>query len=210
VNESSTPEPEPAEAPQHQQTDPTKRPVEPRIGDADRDQAVAFLQEHMAQGRIDASEFDDRMSRALRARTASELSVMFDDLPEPRPPSLKTRPTFQAPPWQQPQQQHSFEIPPWQRTPAASPEIAHHVHPAIPERSRAETVLAVVAAASWPAIILFCFATSWSYWWLIFIPIFISSMLAGLLEEAGYSRIERHRRRTYAGNLRQQRRGRRR
>ena len=55
-----------------------------------------------------------------------------------------------------------------------------------PQRSKTDTVLAVVAAASWPAVLLFCFATSWSYWWLIFIPIFISSI---------------------AGNVRQQRRG---
>ena len=107
-------------------------------------------------------------------------------LPAPRPPSPENRPAFQQPPWQQ---QHSFEIPPWQRTPATSPEIAHHVHPAIPERTKTDTVLAVLAAVSWPAVILFCFATSWSYWWLIFIPIFISSI---------------------AGNMRQQRQGRRR
>lgn len=186
VTEPSAPEPDPAEeAPQHQPAGPAKRPVEPRIGDADRDQAVGFLQEHLAQGRIDASEFDDRMSRALKARTASELATLFDDLPEPRPPRVQNAPGYQAPPWQQAAQQ-TFEIPPWQRTPAASPEIAHRAPPAIPERSKADTVLAVVAAASWPAVILFCFATSWNYWWLIFIPIFIS---------------------TIAGNVRQQRRG---
>jgi hypothetical protein len=184
VNESSTPEPEPAEAPQHQPADPTKRPVEPRIGDADRDQTVAFLQEHMAQGRIDASEFDDRMSRALKAKTASELAVLFDDLPDPRPPSPENA-AYQPPPWQQPQQRHSFEIPPWQRTPAHSPEIAHHVHPAVPGRSKAETVLGIAAAASWPAVILFCFATSWSYWWLIFIPIFISSIAGNMRQRRG-------------------------
>ena len=188
VTEPSAPEPDPAEqAPQHQPADPARRPAEPRIGNADRDQAVGFLQEHMAQGRIDASEFDDRMSRALKARTASELATLFDDLPEPRPPVVQNASGYQAPPWQQAAQQ-TFEIPPWQRTPAASPEIAHRAPPAIPERSKADTVLAVLAAASWPAVILFCFATSWSYWWLIFIPIFIS---------------------TIAGNLRQQRRGRR-
>jgi hypothetical protein len=185
VNASSAPEPEPAEAPQHEPSDPRKRPLEPRIGDADRDQAVAFLQEHMAQGRIDASEFDDRMSRALKAKTASELAVLFDDLPEPRPP--RTTVTYQAPPWQQ--EQRSFEIPPWRRTPATSPEVAHHAPPAVPEPSKVDTVMAIAAAASWPAVILFCFATSWNYWWLIFIPIFISWL---------------------ASNLRQQRQGRRR
>jgi hypothetical protein len=180
VNESSTPEPEPAEAPQQQSATPRKRPTEPRIGDADRDQAVSFLQEHMAQGRIDASEFDDRMSRALKAKTASELTVLFDDLPEPRPTSPAT---YQAPPWQQLQEQHSFEIPPWQRTPATSPEIAHHAPPALPERSKAETALSIAAAASWPAVILFCFATSWSHWWLIFIPIFISSIASNMRQQ---------------------------
>jgi len=183
VNELSTPEPEPADGSQHQPAEPTKRPVEPRIGDADRDQAVAFLQEHMAQGRIDAAEFDDRMSRALKARTASELAVMFEDLPDPRPPSVKDRPTFEQPPWQQRQQQHSFEIPPWQRTPAASPEIAHHAPLALPERSTTDTVLSVIAAASWPAVILFCFATSWSHWWLIFIPIIISSIIGSMRQQ---------------------------
>lgn len=179
VTESTEPEPDPAEqAPQQQPANPAKRPVEPRIGDTDRDQAVSFLQEHMAQGRIDASEFDDRMARALKAKTASELAVLFDDLPEPRPPSA-TSTAYQAPPWQQ-AAERSFEIPPWQRTPAASPEIAHHVHPAVPQRTKADTVLAVMAAASWPAVILFCFATSWNYWWLVFIPIFISSIAGNM------------------------------
>jgi hypothetical protein len=182
VTEPSAPEPDPAEqAPQHRPANPPRRPVEPRIGDADRDQAVGFLQEHMTQGRIDSSEFDDRMSQALKAKTASELAVLFDDLPDPRPPAAGGA-GYQAPPWQQPQQQQSFEIPPWLRTPAASPGIAHHVHPAVPQRSKTDTVLAVVAAASWPAVILFCFATSWSYWWLIFIPIFISS-IAGTMRQ---------------------------
>jgi hypothetical protein len=183
VNEPSTPEPEPAEASQHQPAEHEKRPAEARIGDADRDQAVGFLQEHMAQGRIDAAEFDDRMSRALKARTASELAVLFEDLPEPQPPSTSNRAAFQQPPWQQRQQQHSFEIPPWQRTPAASPEIAHHAPPAPPERSKTDTVLSVVAAASWPAVILFCFATSWSHWWLIFIPIIISSVVGSMRQQ---------------------------
>jgi DUF1707 SHOCT-like domain len=184
VTEPSAPEPDPAEqAPQQQPANPAKRPVEPRIGDADRDQAVTYLQEHMAQGRIDASEFDDRMARALKAKTASELAVLFEDLPEPRPPSGTDAP-YQAPPWQQ-AAQRSFEIPPWQRTPAASPGIAHHVHPAVPQRSKADTVLAVAAAAAWPAVILFCFATSWSYWWLFFIPIFISSIAGNMRQRRG-------------------------
>ena len=156
--------------------------MEPRIGDADREQAVGFLQEHMTQGRIDTSEFDDRMGRALKAKTASELAVLFEDLPDPRPSPGNA--SYQAPPWQQ-AEQRTFETPPWLRTPAASPEIAHHVHPPIPQRGKADTVLAVLAAASWPAVILICFATSWSNWWLIFIPIFISSIASTLRQRRG-------------------------
>jgi hypothetical protein len=185
VTESSAPEPDPAErAPQQQPANPAKRPVDPRIGDAERDQAVAFLQEHMAQGRIDASEFDDRMSRALKAKTTSELAILFDDLPEPRPPSPADATAYQAPPWQQ-AEQRSFEIPPWQRTPAVSPGIPHHVHPAVPERTNADRVMAAVATGSWLAVILFCFATSWSYWWLMFIPIFISSIAGNMRKGRG-------------------------
>jgi hypothetical protein len=157
--------------------------VEPRIGDADRDQAVGFLQEHLAQGRIEASEFDDRLSRALNAKTASELAVLFEDLPDPRPSSGNA--SYQAPPWQRDEQQRRYETPPWLRTPAASPGIAHHVHPAVPQRSKADTVLAVLVAASWPAVILICFATSWSNWWLIFIPIFLSSIAGTLRQRRG-------------------------
>ncbi len=100
------------------------------------------------------------MSRALKAKTASELAVLFDDLPEPRPPSASDSTAYQAPPWQQ-GAQPSFEIPPWQRTPAASPGIPHRVHPVVPGRSNGDKVLAAVATGSWLAVILFCFATSW-------------------------------------------------
>lgn len=56
-----------------------------RIGDAERDDAVAMLQEHHVSGRLSAQEFDDRMSRALSARTQSDLDELFRDLPGPRP-----------------------------------------------------------------------------------------------------------------------------
>jgi hypothetical protein len=44
-------------------------PVPLRIGDADRDRAVAALGDHFAAGRLTADEFDDRSSRAWQART---------------------------------------------------------------------------------------------------------------------------------------------
>ncbi len=62
--------------------------VPQRIGDVDRDEAVEALQEHHALGRLDVAEFEDRMSKALEAKYASELVPLFVDLPEPHPALL--------------------------------------------------------------------------------------------------------------------------
>jgi hypothetical protein len=55
-----------------------------RVSDADRDLALAELSEHFQAGRLDADEFEDRSGRALRARTARELTDLFADLPRDR------------------------------------------------------------------------------------------------------------------------------
>lgn len=54
---------------------------EPRIGDRERDAAVTALGEHYATGRITKDEFDERSARAWSAKTASDLSPLFADLP---------------------------------------------------------------------------------------------------------------------------------
>lgn len=66
----------------------TNQPVPQRIGDAERDQAVEALREHHSLGRLDVTEFEDRMGRALTARTAADLVGLFQDLPDPRPAVL--------------------------------------------------------------------------------------------------------------------------
>jgi Domain of unknown function (DUF1707) len=52
-----------------------------RVSDADRDQAIAGLSKHFQAGRLSQEEFEDRSGRALRARTRSDLSELFIDLP---------------------------------------------------------------------------------------------------------------------------------
>jgi hypothetical protein len=77
-----------------------------RVSDAERDQAVAELSKHYQSGRLTLEEFDDRSDRALRAKTGSDLSALFTDLPtgtatgpapEPAGPGL---PSFPAGPVQ--------------------------------------------------------------------------------------------------------------
>lgn len=52
-----------------------------RIGDAEREAAVAALGEHYAAGRLTKDEYDDRSDAAYRARTAADLAPLFADLP---------------------------------------------------------------------------------------------------------------------------------
>ena len=54
-----------------------------RVGDAERATACDALAEHFAAGRLDPSELDDRLARAMAARSADDLRVLFRDL-EPR------------------------------------------------------------------------------------------------------------------------------
>ena len=63
-----------------------------RIGDAERDAATARLREHAARGRLTLEELDERLDRALAARTRAELAVLEDDLPRPRRPDPSVRP----------------------------------------------------------------------------------------------------------------------
>jgi hypothetical protein len=60
---------------------PAKR-NEVRIGDADRDQVAGVLREALAQGRIDAGELEERLSRAYAARTFGDLEPLTSDLPD--------------------------------------------------------------------------------------------------------------------------------
>lgn len=54
---------------------------EPRIGDREREAAVAALGEHYVAGRLTKEEFDERTGVAWQARTSSDLAPLFYDLP---------------------------------------------------------------------------------------------------------------------------------
>lgn len=71
---------------------PPMDPKDLRIGDAEREQTMAALREHFAQGRLDHEELDERLDRALAARTAGDLAQVTADLPgspavHPGPPA---------------------------------------------------------------------------------------------------------------------------
>jgi hypothetical protein len=52
-----------------------------RIGDAERDAAIAALSRHYADGRLTAQEHEERVELAMNARTGANLGALFADLP---------------------------------------------------------------------------------------------------------------------------------
>ena len=56
-----------------------------RIGDDERNKAVELLSEHLTDGRLTQTEFNDRLSIVLQAKTADEIEQLFEDLPGPNP-----------------------------------------------------------------------------------------------------------------------------
>jgi hypothetical protein len=134
---------------------PPERAPAPRIGDAERDRAVGYLQEHMAQGRLDGTEFDERLTRALSARTEADLQPLFEDLPEPRPSTgLATTAPYTPPPWT-----------------SAAPAGAASVLPssddgAAAHRGRMPRGAVIVLAAVWPVAIMLSFLLGFDNWWI--------------------------------------------
>ena len=56
-----------------------------RIGNDERGRALDALGEHFTSGRLDHTEYEERVQLAAAAHTRSELDKLFGDLPEPTP-----------------------------------------------------------------------------------------------------------------------------
>lgn len=140
-----------------------------RIGDAERDRAVEYLREHMSVGRLTQEEFDERLTAALQAKTVADLEPLFFDLPAPKPGQDVG--TVGAAPW------------PAYATPAATPATVNpSATPALPD-SKAANVWSAIAGVSWVLWMIPNFAFGWHLWWLVFIPIVLSSMAGQRREE---------------------------
>ncbi len=52
-----------------------------RVSDAERTQVAEALSEHYADGRLDPTEFKERLDRAMSAKTRGDLAGLMTDLP---------------------------------------------------------------------------------------------------------------------------------
>jgi hypothetical protein len=66
-----------------------------RVSDAERNEVADKLSRHFAEGRLDQTEFKERLDAAMSAKTHGDLAGLFDDLPalatEPPPPPSRRR-----------------------------------------------------------------------------------------------------------------------
>jgi hypothetical protein len=58
------------------------------LSDAERQDALDVLEEHVRTGRLDIDEYGTRSAKVAAAKRVSELIPLFDDLPSPRPSAL--------------------------------------------------------------------------------------------------------------------------
>ena len=62
-----------------------------RIGDTERDRAVAALGDHFAAGRLTNEEFEQRIEQAIKARFNDDLEPLFVDLPHTVEPHVEPK-----------------------------------------------------------------------------------------------------------------------
>ncbi|MDA8038817.1 MAG: DUF1707 domain-containing protein [Actinomycetota bacterium] len=54
-----------------------------RVSDAERAEVADELSKHFGEGRLDEAELNERLSRAMSAKTRADLAGLLDDLPRP-------------------------------------------------------------------------------------------------------------------------------
>jgi Domain of unknown function (DUF1707) len=60
-----------------------------RVSDAERADVADRLSKHYGDGRLDQSEFNERMERAMSAKTMGDFTGLFSDLPELAEPGVQ-------------------------------------------------------------------------------------------------------------------------
>jgi hypothetical protein len=64
-------------------------PRDVRVGDAERSQMADLLSRHYAEGRLDETEFQERLQKAMTAKTHADLSGLAWDLPRVGDPAAQ-------------------------------------------------------------------------------------------------------------------------
>jgi len=63
-----------------------------RVGDAERNEVAEALSRHYSDGRLDETEFKERLDRTMGAKTRADLAGILTDLPRLTPPAPPAAP----------------------------------------------------------------------------------------------------------------------
>lgn len=128
-----------------------------RIGDADREQALHALGEHMSSGRLTVDEYGERSARVTAAKTRGDLAELFADLPEPRP-RLGTPPAAVA-------------------QPPSNPPTPKHLAAWV-DRPLNQRLVAAIVPVLWVCAVITGIATG--IWWFMALPFIATAVGRGL------------------------------
>jgi hypothetical protein len=120
-----------------------------RVSDADRQAVADELSKHFADGRLDQSEFDERLSQAMNAKTYRDLDGLLTDLP-----STQTSGGAGLPP--------------------GGAGVTGRDHGSVPQRRAVRPVLLIVAAVI--AISIADHALAWAvggWLWIVVVALFV-------------------------------------
>ena len=75
---------------------PTVRDGDLRVSDAERRAVADALSQHYAEGRLDETEFNERLDQAMSAKTRSDLAPLLADFPRSENEEVARRPRSTA------------------------------------------------------------------------------------------------------------------
>jgi hypothetical protein len=151
---------------------------EQRVGNTEREAAIAALNEHWHAGRLDPAEHERRTTAAYAAVTRGDLDTLFADLPGGDP---ATR-TSVSPPVQGQAVSQQYDSPPYEGSPAQiEPQSGSGLFP--PNSWIAQHRDALMGVT--PFVALACFFIFRSWIWFLLIPV------AGVVLYSGDDRSKR-------------------
>lgn len=141
-----------------------------RIGDTERESALAALGEHMSAGRLDIDEYGERTAKVSAAKTRGELLDLFVDLPAPHPNLGQAQAT--PPPPQRPAAAPQASMAPYSQGMPVAQRVMGAVVP-----------LAFIGAAA-------LYLTTVHFWMIFLIPVAIAIITGSIF---GEDKKRRHR-----------------
>jgi Domain of unknown function (DUF1707) len=155
--------------------------VPQRLSDAERETAVGHLRVHAAAGRLTPDELAERAGAARAARTASDLTPLFGDLPTPHPPYVDAAQpvwnTYPGATGTRAPEPGSPSAQPYPPGPVYSGTVVVPQHAPLPATQRVRW-LGVAQAVIWP-VTIFLVVTGAAPFYLFFVAIILSSALGG-------------------------------